>query len=78
LEERHISLELTDKVRDYLAREGYDPVFGARPLKRVIQRRILDALATSIIKGEIKEGDHVVADMSSGGIEEVRFTSREI
>jgi ATP-dependent Clp protease ATP-binding subunit ClpB len=62
LEERRIGLELTDEAKDLLANEGYDPAFGARPLKRVIQRRILDALATEILAGRIRDGSHVVAD----------------
>ncbi|HOW97292.1 MAG TPA: ATP-dependent chaperone ClpB [Kiritimatiellia bacterium] len=67
LEERHIAMDLTDAARDFLAEEGYDPSFGARPLKRAIQRRILDALATEILKGAVAEGDRVTADAARDG-----------
>ncbi|HPG01119.1 MAG TPA: ATP-dependent chaperone ClpB [Kiritimatiellia bacterium] len=73
LEERNISLELSDAVKEYLAREGYDPIFGARPLKRLIQRKVLDALATEILQGHVSEGDRVVADMDTAGEGEVIF-----
>ena len=73
LEERNISLELSDAVKEYLAREGYDPIFGARPLKRLIQRKVLDALATEILQGHVSEGDRVVADMDTAGEGEVMF-----
>ena len=50
--------------------EGYDPAFGARPLKRTLQRRILDPLAMQILEGEVREGDHVVVEADG---EQVRF-----
>ena len=56
LEERKIRIELSDKARDLIIEEGYDPVYGARPLKRTIQRRILDPLALGVLQGEFKEG----------------------
>ncbi len=62
LEERKIEIELTDKARELLFREGYDPQFGARPLKRAIQRAIQDPLAMKMLDGEIMPGDTVVAD----------------
>ena len=46
-----------------LAREGYDPVFGARPLKRAIQRKVLDALSMEILSGKFKEGDRIKVDV---------------
>jgi ATP-dependent Clp protease ATP-binding subunit ClpB len=64
LEERHITLEVTDAAKDMLAREGFDPVYGARPLKRVIQRRLLDPLALEIIGGTIHDGETVVVDVA--------------
>ena len=73
LEERNMTLELTDGVKEFLASEGYDPAFGARPLKRVIQRQVLDALATEILKGVVAEGDRVVADMDPKGKDRIRF-----
>jgi ATP-dependent Clp protease ATP-binding subunit ClpB len=62
LAERKIELELTDKARELLFREGYDPQFGARPLKRAIQRLIQDPLAMKLLDGDIVAGDHVVVD----------------
>ncbi len=58
-EEKDIELELDKSARDFLLREGFDPVFGARPLKRAIQRHLLDELALEIIEGKIKEGSKV-------------------
>ncbi|MFC1657248.1 ATP-dependent chaperone ClpB [Candidatus Moduliflexota bacterium] len=62
LQEKSVTLELTDGARDLLARDGYDPAFGARPLKRAIQRLIQDPLAKRLIAGEFREGDRIVAD----------------
>ena len=67
LQDRKINLELTDKVREYISEEGYSPVYGARPLKRALQRIIEDSLATRILEGEIAEGDDIVADMNGNG-----------
>jgi ATP-dependent Clp protease ATP-binding subunit ClpB len=64
LGERKIGIEFTDAATNLLIEEGYDPVYGARPLKRTIQRRVLDPLALKVLQGEFKEGDtvHVDAD----------------
>ncbi len=62
LEERKVTLELTAEARELLFREGYDPSFGARPLKRAIQRLVSDPLAMKLLQGEIVSGSHVVAD----------------
>ncbi len=62
LAERKVELELTDKARELLFREGYDPQFGARPLKRAIQRLIQDPLAMKLLDGDIVPGDHVLVD----------------
>src|SRR5690348_17021117 len=62
LAERKISLELTDAAKELLFSEGYDPAYGARPLKRAIQRMIQDRLALKILDGEVLHGDHVVVD----------------
>jgi ATP-dependent Clp protease ATP-binding subunit ClpB len=67
LQDRKISLELTDKTREYISEEGYSPIYGARPLKRALQRIIEDNLATKILEGEIAEGDDIVADMDGNG-----------
>ena len=62
LADRKISLELTDASKDLLFAQGYDPNFGARPLKRAIQKLIQDPLALKILDGEVLHGDHVVVD----------------
>ena len=62
LAERKISLELTDAAKDLLFTQGYDPNFGARPLKRAIQKLIQDPLALKILDGEVLHGDHVIVD----------------
>ncbi|HOZ48515.1 MAG TPA: ATP-dependent chaperone ClpB [Candidatus Hydrogenedentes bacterium] len=63
LQEKHIGVELTDAARDLLAERGYDPAYGARPLKRVIQRLVLDPMAIEILEGRIKENSDVVLDV---------------
>jgi ATP-dependent Clp protease ATP-binding subunit ClpB len=68
LEEKHIELALTDKAKELLAREGFDPTYGARPLKRTIQQKVLDPLAMKLLDGEIKEGDKVTVTVRSGEI----------
>jgi ATP-dependent Clp protease ATP-binding subunit ClpB len=62
LGERNITLELTTGARELLFREGYDPAYGARPLKRAIQRLIQDPLALRIMEGAVVPGDHLIAD----------------
>jgi ATP-dependent Clp protease ATP-binding subunit ClpB len=62
LAERKISLELTDAAKELLYHEGYDPNFGARPLKRAIQKLVQDPLALKILDGEALHGDHVIVD----------------
>jgi ATP-dependent Clp protease ATP-binding subunit ClpB len=66
LADKRITLELTPAAEEVLAREGYDPVYGARPLKRTIQRLIQDSLALSILNGTFVEGDTVVVDAKGG------------
>jgi ATP-dependent Clp protease ATP-binding subunit ClpB len=72
LAERKIQIELTEKARELLFREGYDPQFGARPLKRALQRLIQDPLAMKLLDGEILPGESLVvdADLTKG---EMRF-----
>ncbi|MDD5723696.1 MAG: ATP-dependent chaperone ClpB [Syntrophales bacterium] len=67
LQDRKINLELTDKTREYISEEGYSPTYGARPLKRALQRIIENNLAIKILEGEIAEGDNIVADMDGNG-----------
>jgi ATP-dependent Clp protease ATP-binding subunit ClpB len=68
LEGAKIKLELTERARDFLAETGFDPVYGARPLKRTIQRMIQDPLAMKILAGEVKEGEHVKVDVKNGAV----------
>ncbi|MGD0915009.1 MAG: ATP-dependent chaperone ClpB [Thermodesulfobacteriota bacterium] len=63
LSERRIELKMTQKAKEWLAKEGFDPAYGARPLKRVIQKEIQDRLAMKILEGKFKEGDAVTADL---------------
>ena len=67
LEEREITIELTPEARDWLAKEDFDPVFGARPLRRAIQRHLENALSNRILTGEIREGAHVLVEMDASG-----------
>lgn len=67
MSERKISLELTEKARELLANEGYDPIYGARPLKRVIQQRLQNPLALKLLQGEIKEGQQLLLDFDARG-----------
>jgi ATP-dependent Clp protease ATP-binding subunit ClpB len=62
LADRKISLELTDAAKDLIFAQGFDPNFGARPLKRAIQRLVQDPLAMKILDGEVLYGDHVIVD----------------
>jgi len=65
---RKLELTISDPVREYLAREGYDPVYGARPLKRAIQRLVQDPLARRLLEGEFQEGDRIRVDLQGGEI----------
>ncbi len=67
LEERKVDLLFTDKLENMIAKEGYDPVYGARPLKRLIQKKLQDPLAMLILKGEIREGQTVTLDVDTKG-----------
>ncbi len=68
LADRRVQIELTEAARDLLAREGYDPAYGARPLKRVIQRLVQDPLALKLLKGEFQEGDRIRVDAGAGSL----------
>ncbi len=73
--ERKIQVALTDAAKEQLVREGYDPSYGARPLKRTIQRRVLDPLALRVLEGDFLEGDTVVVD--ADGASGLRFEKRD-
>jgi ATP-dependent Clp protease ATP-binding subunit ClpB len=79
LADRHIELELTDRARGHLVRTGYDPAYGARPLKRAIQREIETPMARRILGGEVRDGQHIVVDLNPDGhlSFESKITSRE-
>jgi ATP-dependent Clp protease ATP-binding subunit ClpB len=68
LAERHLGLQLTDAARAHVARVGYDPAFGARPLKRVLQREVADPIALMLLQGEFREGDTILVDASPDGL----------
>jgi ATP-dependent Clp protease ATP-binding subunit ClpC len=69
LAERKVGLELTDKAKLWLAKEGYDPVYGARPLRRAIERYVENPLSSKMLRGELKEGDTVKVDLGKEGKE---------
>ena len=63
LQERGMTLELSDAAKDFLAARGFDPVYGARPLKRAIQRHVQNRLAQAVLAGEVADGDAVTFDV---------------
>lgn len=75
LAQRQIKLKLTPAARTLLFREGYDPAYGARPMKRAIQRLIQDPLALRILEGEIHPGDEVLVDAKG---DEMKFTREHV
>jgi ATP-dependent Clp protease ATP-binding subunit ClpB len=75
--EKGVEVELTDDARTLLANLGYDPTYGARPLKRVIQKQLVDKLALKLLDGEFQPGDHVVVDTDAGALTFAKATSRE-
>jgi ATP-dependent Clp protease ATP-binding subunit ClpB len=74
LADRKIGLTLSEAARQALVEDGYDPIYGARPLKRTIQRRVLDPLALKVLEGAFAEGDHVLVDVGPDGL---AFSKRE-
>jgi ATP-dependent Clp protease ATP-binding subunit ClpB len=68
LADRKLELELTPAAREYLANKGFDPAYGARPLKRVLQREVQDALAMKLLGGEVHEGDRITVDVRDGAL----------
>ncbi len=66
-------MELTDAAREFISAEGFDPAFGARPLKRAIQRLLLNPLSSAVLEGAFSEGSHIVVDREAG---EDRLTFR--
>jgi len=76
LQERHITLELTDAARTSLVKSGFDPVYGARPLKRAIQKQIETHLGRMIIKGELPDGSKLMIDADGSG--ELKFRTARL
>jgi ATP-dependent Clp protease ATP-binding subunit ClpB len=68
LEDRKIHVELSEAAKSLVVSEGYDPTYGARPLKRTIQRRVLDPLAMRVLEGEFREGDRILVDVGKDGL----------
>jgi ATP-dependent Clp protease ATP-binding subunit ClpB len=75
LEQRNITLELTPAAKEVLLRDGYDPAYGARPLRRTIQRMVQDPLALQILEGKVLPGDHILVDRD-GKKDALRFERR--
>jgi len=73
LAERKLGLEMTDAAKSWLAKAGFDPVYGARPLRRAVERYVENPLSTKVLKGEFKEGDTVIVDLVD---DELTFTAR--
>jgi ATP-dependent Clp protease ATP-binding subunit ClpB len=74
LKDRGVTIAVTDKAKDLIVQEGYDPAFGARPIKRVLQHRIADPLAVQILEGSIENGEHILVDAIGN---ELTFTAIE-
>jgi ATP-dependent Clp protease ATP-binding subunit ClpA len=68
LSEQRITLELTEDALGWLVKEGYDPVYGARPLRRALQRFVENPLAKMLLAGELEEGDSVTVDLQDGSL----------
>jgi ATP-dependent Clp protease ATP-binding subunit ClpB len=75
--ERGVTIELSDDARTLLGNLGYDPTYGARPLKRVIQKNLVDPLALGLLQGDYREGDHVVVDAAEGALTFTRARAAE-
>ncbi len=68
LDERKLGVEITEAAKSWLAKEGYDPLYGARPLRRAIEHSVENPLSTKILRGEFKEGDTIVVDLADDGL----------
>jgi ATP-dependent Clp protease ATP-binding subunit ClpB len=78
LADRKIHVELTDKAKDFISSKGYDPAFGARPLKRAIQLYLLNPLSSKLIAGEFKEGEKITVDFTRTNKEELEFKKKHL
>ncbi len=68
LADRKLGVELTEEVKSWLAREGYDPIYGARPLRRAIERYVENPLSTKLLRGEFREGDTIIVDLKDNAL----------
>jgi len=68
LADRKLNIELTEEAKSWLVKEGYDPVYGARPLRRAIERYVENPLSAKILQGEFSEGDTVMVDLGDDGL----------
>ena len=75
LEERGIGIEMSDDAKDWLAKEGFDPLYGARPLRRAVQRYVENPLSNRILAGEFKEGDVVQVEATPEGLTYARVNA---
>jgi ATP-dependent Clp protease ATP-binding subunit ClpB len=78
LKKRKIHVELTNKAKDFIASKGYDPIFGARPLKRAIQTYLLNFLSSKLISGEFKEGDNIIVDAPKKDKDNLEFKKKYV
>ena len=78
LAERKITLELSDAAKELVAREGFDPVYGARPLRRTIQKEIVQPLAMRLLRNEFHDGEHILIDVAPGGVLEFKKASAPV
>ncbi len=67
LEERKLTLELTENAKNYISKTGYSPIYGARPLKRALQKLLLDSLSMKLLEGKFSEGDHITVNAKDNG-----------
>jgi ATP-dependent Clp protease ATP-binding subunit ClpB len=77
LEDREMKLVLTDNARQIIVDHGYDPAYGARPIKRTLQRMVADPLALAILEGKFTEGDTIQVDVNGSGLDGLRFVKKE-
>lgn len=76
LKEQNMMIELTERAKEFLSKVGYDPLYGARPLRRAIQRYVEDPISEAILKGEYKEGDRILVDTDEEG-KEIKLKKKE-
>jgi ATP-dependent Clp protease ATP-binding subunit ClpB len=78
LGERRLQLAVTPDARSWLAERGYDPIYGARPLRRLMQHEIDDKLARALLNGEIQDGDTVMVDLKGDELTVARFAADDL